>query len=125
MLLDLLERAYAAYWAGCDGAGAVRTARTLGGMHGSTAGDWAIANGWIARAKNLMGGSPDSGERGWVALTEGMFDDDRRSKELAFGRALRVGHETNDPNLTFAASAYLGASMVHDDRTEEGHGAAR
>lgn len=73
--IDEMERAYAAYRAAGDGAGAVRTARTLGGLHGSTAGNWAIANGWIARAKSLMSESPDSSERGWVALTEGIGHD--------------------------------------------------
>lgn len=118
--IDEMERAYAAYRADGDGAGAVRAARTLGYFYGSTAGEWAVANGWIARAKSLMSGSPDPSERGWVALTQGMFDGDRRSKEEAFAHALQVGHETSDPSLTFVAAAYLGASMVHDDRTEEG-----
>ena len=115
-----MEAAYAAYRAADDGAGAVRTARKLGGMNGSTSGDWAVASGWIARAKSLMSESPGSGERGWVALTEGMFDDDRPAKERAFRLAIEVGRETADPDLRFAASAYLGASMVHDDRTEDG-----
>jgi DNA-binding CsgD family transcriptional regulator len=118
--IEEMERAYATHRAAGDGAGVVRAARTLGYLHGSTAGAWAVANGWIARARSLLSESPDTSERGWVALTEGMFDDTRRTKETAFGRALHVGHETNDPNLTFAASAYLGASMVHDDRVEEG-----
>jgi len=118
--IDEMERAYSAYRAAGDGAGAVRTARILGGLHGSTAGDWAIASGWIARAKSLMSQSPDANERGWVALTEGMFDSSRRSKEAAFAHALEVGRDTGDANLTFAALAYLGASMVHDDRAEEG-----
>jgi DNA-binding CsgD family transcriptional regulator len=118
--IDEMEQAYAAYRADGDGAGAVRAARTLGYFYGSTAGEWAVANGWIARARSLMSESPDPSERGWVALTQGMFDGNRRTKEQAFGHALQVGHETGDPSLTFAAAAYLGASMVHDDRTEEG-----
>jgi len=32
--------------------------------------------------------------------------------------ALEVGRETGDADLAFSTSAYLGASMVHDDRTE-------
>ena len=118
--IEEMERAYAAYRAAGNGAGAVRTARTLGCLHGSTAGDYAVAGGWIARAKRLVSDLPDSSERGWVALTEGMFDGNRGTKELAFGRALEVGRQTGDPDLAFAAAAYLGASMVHDDRTEEG-----
>lgn len=118
--IEEMEAAYAAYRAAGDGAGAVRTARTLGGLHGTTAGDYAVANGWIARAKRLVSELPESSERGWVALTEGMFDGNRSAKELAFSRALEAGRATGDPDLTFAAAAYLGASMVHDDRTEEG-----
>jgi DNA-binding NarL/FixJ family response regulator len=118
--IDEMERAYAAYRASGDGTGAVRTARTLGALHGSTVGDWAVASGWIARANSLMSEVPESAERGWVALTTGMFDTNRATKEQAFTRALQIGRETGDPNLAFAASAYLGASMVHDDRADEG-----
>jgi DNA-binding CsgD family transcriptional regulator len=118
--IDEMERAYALYRASGDGAGAARTARKLGGMHGSTAGDWAVASGWVARAKSLLSAQPTSNERGWVALTEGMFEGNRSAKDRAFHAALHVGRETGDTELTFVASAYLGASMVHADRTEEG-----
>ena len=60
------EQAYAAYRRAGDGAGAVRTARTLGYMYGSTASDWAVAGGWIARAKSLLSSSPDDAEHGWI-----------------------------------------------------------
>ena len=73
--IDEMERAHAAYRTEGDGPGAVRTARTLGYLHGTTTGDWAIASGWIARAKTLLVDQPDSSERGWVALTEGMFEE--------------------------------------------------
>jgi hypothetical protein len=73
------------------GSGAVRTARTLGGIHGTTTGDWAIASGWIARS--LMRDALDSSERGWIALTEAMFDKNRRTNELALGRAVQLGRE--------------------------------
>jgi len=88
-----MERAHAALRSEGDGPGAVRTARTLGYLHGSTSGDWAIASGWIARAKTLMVGQPDSSEPGWVALTEGMFDLRRRHDVLVPGpRQRRHAH---------------------------------
>lgn len=118
--IEEMEGAYAAYRAAGDGAGAVRTARTLGGMNGSTGAGWAVASGWIARAKSLMGDAPDPVERGWVELTGGMFEGDRATKEQAFALALQAGRMQGDANLRFAAASYLGASMVHDDRTEEG-----
>lgn len=120
--IEELEQAYAAHRAASDGAGAARAARTLGYLYGSTAGDWAVANGWIARAKNLLVDQPDSAERGWVALTEGMWNEDRPAKERLFAQALEIGRTTGDADLAFASAAYLGASMVHDDRTRPGMG---
>ena len=114
------ERAYAGYRQQGDGAGSARVARTLGYMYGTTAGDWAVAGGWIARAKTLLSELPKSSERGWVALTEGMFAEARAKKEAAFHTAIEIGRMTGDPHLTFATMSYLGASLVHGDRTEEG-----
>ena len=118
--IDEMERAHAAYRSEADGAGAVRSARTLGYLHGTTGGDWAIAGGWIARAKTLLVDQPDSSERGWVALTEGMFEGDRRIKERHYADALDAGRSRRDPELVFCSLAYLGASLVHGDHVEEG-----
>ena len=115
-----MESAYAAHRAAGDSAGAARVARMLGGMNGSTSGDWAVAGGWIARAKTLLADLPDSSERGWVALTEGMFEGDRATKNALFEVAVEVGRRTGDAELTFAALAYLGASLVHEDRVTDG-----
>jgi len=118
--IDEFERAYASYHRTGDGVGAARAARTLGYLYGSTAGDWAVASGWIARAKTLLSDLPRTSERGWVALTEGMFEGDRAKKDTAYQVAIEVGRETGDADLTFATLSYLGASLVHGDRTEEG-----
>ena len=118
--IDEMERAHAAYRSEGDGPGAVRTARTLGYLHGSTSGDWAIAGGWIARAKNLQVDQLESSERGWIALTEGMFEEVRPVKEQHYAQALDIGRRWSDTELVFCTLAYLGASLVHDDRVEEG-----
>ena len=99
--IDEMERAHAVYRSEGDGPGAVRTARTLGYLHGTTTGDWAIAGGWIARAKTLLVDQPDSSERGWVALTEGMFEGARAIKEQHYARALDVGRRRSDNELVF------------------------
>ena len=114
------ERAYAGFRRAGNGADAARIARTLGYLYGTTAGDWAVANGWIARAKTLLEDHPESSERGWVALTEGMFEERRARKEEAYLTAVEIGRQTGDTDLTFATLSYLGASLVHDDRVEEG-----
>lgn len=88
----------------------------LGFMYGVVVGDWAIASGWIARAQHLPRVAVDSSERGWVALTLGMFEHDRSMKHRRFEEALEVAAATQDNNLAFAALAYLGATLVHADR---------
>lgn len=114
------EEAYAAYREAGDGVGAVRVARTLGGMYLTVVGNTAVANGWLARARRLLSEVPDSSEAGWVALNLGMFEPDRTRKERCYEEALLVARRTGDRELEFATLAYLGASRVHADRTEEG-----
>ncbi|MCW2779670.1 MAG: hypothetical protein JWR35_119 [Marmoricola sp.] len=118
--IDRYEQAFAGYRTIGDGAGAVRTARTLGCLYGTVVGDWAIAGGWIARAQHLLDDVDDPREQGWVALSQGMFEANRALKEQRFGMALERGRATNDADLTFATLAYYGASLVHGDRVEEG-----
>src|SRR5205814_10133917 len=66
--IDDWERAYAAYRATDNQLDAVRVARLLGFMHGMVMGDAAVMQGWLARAKTLLGDAEDVAERGWVAL---------------------------------------------------------
>jgi DNA-binding CsgD family transcriptional regulator/tetratricopeptide (TPR) repeat protein len=114
------ERAYAAHRDSGDHVGAVRVARTLAYMNLAIVGDWAVGSGWLARAKTLLGDSPDSPERGWVALNLGLFEGDRAAKEVRFREALAVARLLGDTDLEFVTLAYLGASLVHRDRNEEG-----
>jgi DNA-binding NarL/FixJ family response regulator len=118
--VDQWERAYAAYRESGDALGAVRVARTLGYVCGAVLGDPAVMNGWIARAQTLLSDAPESSEWGWVALNRGMFEGDRALKEERFREALQVARDRNDTDLEFVTLAYLGASLVHADRAEEG-----
>jgi hypothetical protein len=63
--------AYAQYREEGDGVGAARVARNVASLHGSYAGDWAVATGWLARAQRQVPADDPSSERGWVALTAG------------------------------------------------------
>jgi DNA-binding CsgD family transcriptional regulator len=118
--IEEFKRAYSANRSAGNQVGAVRIARTLAYMHGAVLGDWAVMNGWIARAQTLLADATDSAEAGWVALTLGMFDGDRVHKHALFDRALAVARSVGDADLEFVTLAYLGASLVHADRTEEG-----
>ncbi|MGH3659467.1 MAG: hypothetical protein ACRDUA_22705, partial [Micromonosporaceae bacterium] len=114
------ESAYAAYRAAGDLVGAVRAARTLGYLYGTAIGDGAVSGGWIARAKTMLASTETSNEAGWIALTEGMFTGDRVRREERFRTALKVARRYGDTELELATLAYLGANLVHADRTEEG-----
>ena len=118
--IDFWEQSYAAHRETGDGVGAVRVARTLGYMFLSVAGDRAIAGGWLARAKTLLREAGDTAETGWVALNLGMFENDRDTKEDHYRAAMEVAKQFGDTDLEFVTLAYLGASHVHADRTEEG-----
>ncbi len=126
LLLDLDETiecwhaAYAEYRRAGQGAGAVRVARKVASLHGTYRGDWAVAGGWIALAKDLLGGADAAEEEGWVALAMGMFDPDRTRKHEFLERALRIATEIPDAELRSATQAYYGASLVHAGRVEEG-----
>jgi DNA-binding NarL/FixJ family response regulator len=114
------ERAYAAYRAVGDQLGMVRVARTLSGVYLTIVGDRAVSSGWLARAQTLLADAAGSAEAGWVALNLGMFEGDRGRKEEQFRKALGAARRVGDTDLELVALAYLGASLVHGDRTEEG-----
>ena len=114
------EQAYAARRDADDHVGAVRVARTVAYMYLAVVGDWAVGSGWMARAQTLLGDSVDSPERGWVSLNIGMFEADRVRKEDQFRTALATARDSGDTDLEFVSLAYLGASLVHSDRYEEG-----
>ena len=68
--IEAWGRAYTAYRkAGLDEP-AGHVAILLSREHAEGLGNDALANGWLARARDLLGGQPDSIEWGWVALVE-------------------------------------------------------
>jgi DNA-binding CsgD family transcriptional regulator len=114
------ERAYGAYRAEGEHAGAVRVARKLAFMYGSVVGEPAVMRGWIARAQTLLGGDPGSREGGWVSHVLGMFEPDPAKAERYFRAALEVARRVGDTDLESVTLARLGTSLVRVDRTEEG-----
>ena len=100
--------------------GAIRVARTLAYMYLSIVGDRAVMQGWFARAVSLLAEEGPCPETGWVSLNKGMFESDQVVKEQHYRDALAYARESGDSSLEFATLAYLGASLVHDDRVDEG-----
>jgi DNA-binding CsgD family transcriptional regulator len=118
--VEQLERAYAAYRKEGDAPSAIRAARQIAYLHGAVLGDGAVMQGWLARAQTLLSETDDPAERGWIALTRGMFEPDRTGKDGHFLQALACARETGDAHLELVTLAYYGASLVHGDRVEEG-----
>lgn len=114
------QRAYAAYRSADDLLGAVRVARSLAPLYGMVFGDAAVMSGWLARAQTLLGDSTDSAEAGWVELNIGMFETARERKNEHLRAALVIARRLGDTDLEVVSLAYLGASLVHAGRTEEG-----
>jgi len=118
--VDGWERAYTAYRDAADHVAAGRTAQTLAYMHGMILGNMAVMGGWLARAETLLDGAEDTVAVGWVALYKGMFEGDPVRRETQFREALAVARRFAAGDLELNALAYLGATLVHVDRTEEG-----
>ena len=118
--IELWERAYPLHREAGDRVAAIRVARTLAYMYGAVVGDWAVSGGWLARAQTLLADAEDSVEAGWVYQHVAMFEPDRAVKEARFREALEVARRFGDTDLELVTLAYLGASLVHADRTEEG-----
>ena len=118
--IQLWGSAYEAYRREGDGVGAIRVARTLAYMYLSIVGDRAVMQGWFARAVSLLAEEGPCPETGWVSLNKGMFESDQVVKEHHYRDALAHARQSGDASLEFATLAYLGASLVHDDRVDEG-----
>ena len=118
--IDAFERAYSAFRDSDDPTGAARIAGTLGYMHGMIRGDRAVMGGWIARAQTLLEGTEETADAGWVEQFKGMFAGEAATRELHFRAALELARRHGARDLELDALAYLGATLVHDDRVDEG-----
>jgi DNA-binding NarL/FixJ family response regulator len=89
-------------------------------MHGTVVGDRAVMSGWLARARTLLGNAIESPGGGWVSLDRARFDCDLVAQEQRFRATLAVARRFGDVDLECVTLAYLGASLVCADRTDEG-----
>jgi hypothetical protein len=83
-------------------------------------GNDALANGWLARARDLLDGYPDSIEWGWVALVESEQAVDPTSALEHAEQALAVARQTRDSDLELAAPGRAGLAEIALGRIEAG-----
>ena len=119
--MEAHERAYRAYHQEGNLLGAARAARTLAWMHGNLSGDWAVANGWLGRARSLLEeADPDSAEHGWVQAMAAVAEPDPARREACFRAAAEVGRRCGDVDLWTDATGWIGLTLVLAGRETEG-----
>ena len=119
--LDLYEDAYRAYRHDGDRLGAGRAARIMAWLHANVHGDWAVASGWIGRARTLLeDAGDDSAEHGWVLMMQAVPDGDPASQEAFCREAWALGRRHGDVDLEFEAQGWVGLMLVQSGRVEEG-----
>ena len=119
--IGLYEQAYLAYQDDGDRLGAGRAARVMAWLHANVHGDWAVASGWIGRARTLLEeAGDDSAEHGWVLMLQAAPDGDPVAQEAFCRQAWDLGRRHGDVALQFEAQGYVGLMLVQSGRVEEG-----
>ena len=118
--IEAWERAYATYRRGGQDEPAAHVAVLLSREHAEGMGNDALANGWLARARDLLDGYPDSIEWGWVALVESEQAVDPTSALEHAEQALAVARQTRDSDLELAALGRAGLAEIALGRIEAG-----
>lgn len=115
------ERAYAIHRRNHDAMAAGRAARAAAWITGNVMGDWAVQNGWFARARTILeeaGG--DGPEHAWVLIIRSYSEPDPQRREALLREAVAIGRRLRDPDIEFEALSYLGAHLMLIDRVEDG-----
>ena len=119
--IEAHEGAFGAYRRERQPLDAARAARMLAWLHLNISGEWAVANGWLARGETLLASAPaDTAEHAWAALFRTMVVEDHGRREAGFRDALAAGRRHGDADLEFEALGWLGLEHVFTDRVEEG-----
>jgi DNA-binding NarL/FixJ family response regulator len=110
------EEAYRLYREGGDAARAGLTAVWLAWDTLLLRGDWAVAQGWFARAERLLEDAPRSVESGWLLWIRAVvalntFADAHAAEQQA-QEAAELGSEHDEADLEFGARSVRGLARV-------------
>ena len=110
------ERAYSLYRDSGDACGAARVAIWLVWDYLSFRGDFAVASGWLERARRLLASHEHSPEYGWLLIREGELalfrGHDPAAATESGRRAAKLGREIGDHGVEFTGLALEGLSLV-------------
>lgn len=118
--VEAWERAYTAYRRAGRDEPAAHVALLLSREHAEGLGNDALANGWLARARDVLDGQPDSIEWGWVALVESERAVDPAPALEHAEQALAVARRSREPDLELAALGRAGLAEIALGRIEAG-----
>ena len=123
--LQARERAYRLYLDAGDPAGAARMATWLAVDQLDFHGAWAIASGWLRRARRLLEPLDPGPDHGWLAFHEGYLahqvGDTAAATALA-GTAVDLGRRFGVPDLEMLGLALRGGALVACADVGEGMG---
>ncbi len=124
LTLESRERAYRAYRECDDALGAARMAIWLVWDYLAFRAEFAVASGWLERARRLLEGRERTSEFGWLLVREGEMEifrrhDPRAAQDLA-RRAAELGRALGDPGVEMNALALEGLALVTEGQVEAG-----
>jgi DNA-binding NarL/FixJ family response regulator len=118
------ERAYRAFRAAGDPAGAGRVAAWLASDFLEFRGEDAVARGWLERSHRMLDDLPDGEDHGWLALNEGAFamnvNDDLVAAAALARRGATLGRALGVPDLEAVGLALEGITVVRRGKVEDG-----
>src|SRR5215467_3230430 len=124
LTFDSRERAYALYRERHDARGAARVAIWLVWDYLAFRGDFAVASGWLERARRLLVRQHDTSEYGWLMIREGevaLFRQHDPSAAIASAsRAAKLGRDLGDQGVEFTALGLEGLARVSAGDVELG-----
>jgi DNA-binding NarL/FixJ family response regulator len=121
--IELYEQAYRAYRRERELLPAARSARTIAWLRGWIYGEWAVANGWMARARGLLEqAGDDTREHAWVLLADAQAGDDLDEQRRQYRRVIELARRHHDGDLECEARSRLGVMLVLSGLVEEGMG---
>ena len=124
LTFEARERAYVLYREQHNARGAARVAIWLVWDYLAFRGDFAVASGWLERARRLLASQHDTPEYGWLLIREAEVALFRRHDPSAAvagaSRAAKLGRELGDQGVEFTALGLEGLARVSAGDVELG-----
>jgi class 3 adenylate cyclase len=121
--IGLREASYAGYSGAGDARGAARVALTLSWDHMGR-GNFAVMNGWFAKAERLLAAEPEAAEHGYLTLTRGvhaLFGGGNIAEAIEnFDRATEIGRRFGDRDTQALGLVGKGRALVSSGEVEQG-----